>query len=312
MSVYDERDPRSTLPTARRPAAVDTAAIAEPEVFDFSVLVPDEVTALGSKTWIVRAQNAVLAYTKARAGDRFDRAGHADEYAVILPHDSSSARVAAGEAAEIVDGKAVLIVPPGTSTVTAQSDTDIVRLFTPSPELAARARNAASYARPHPRVRLLEQWPEPVDGYRLRVYRGIADIQRDPSRFGRIFRNRAFMINFLYHYDGPRDTTALSPHDHEDFEQISLAVDGEFIHHLRTPMGKDKADWRDDQHVRVGSPSVIVIPPPVLHTSEACGPGRNQLLDIFSPPRTDFSDRGWVINAEEYPAMRATEPIPAR
>jgi len=279
VSVYDERDPRSTLPTARRPAAVDTAAIAEPEVFDFSVLVPDEVTALGSKTWIVRAQNAVLAYTKARAGDRFDRAGHADEYAVILPHDSSSARVAAGEAAEIVDGKAVLIVPPGTSTVTAQSDTDIVRLFTPSPELAARARNAASYARPHPRVRLLEQWPEPVDGYRLRVYRG---------------------------------ATALSPHDHEDFEQISLAVDGEFIHHLRTPMGKDKADWRDDQHVRVGSPSVIVIPPPVLHTSEACGPGRNQLLDIFSPPRTDFSDRGWVINAEEYPAMRATEPIPAR
>ena len=311
MSVYDERDPRSTLPTANRAASSRGAAIAEAEIFDFSALVPDEVTSLGSSTWIVRAQNVVLAYTRARAGDTFDRVGHPDEYVVILPHDSSSVRVAAGDTAQLVDGKAVLIVPPGESSVTAQSDTDIVRLFTPSPELAARARNAASYARPHPRVRLLEEWPEPVDGYRLRVYRELADLRRDPSRFGRIFRNRAFMVNFLYHYDGPRDTTALSPHDHADFEQISLAVNGEFIHHLRTPMGKNKADWRDDQHIRVGSPSVIVIPPPVLHTSEACGPGRNQLLDIFSPPRTDFSEKGWVLNADEYPAATEVQPLPA-
>jgi len=301
VSVYDERDPRSTLPTANRAASSRGAAIAEAEIFDFSALVPDEVTSLGSSTWIVRAQNVVLAYTRARAGDTFDRVGHPDEYVVILPHDSSSVRVAAGDTAQLVDGKAVLIVPPGESSVTAQSDTDIVRLFTPSPELAARARNAASYARPHPRVQLLEEWPEPVDGYRLRVYRELADLQRDPSRFGRIFRNRAFMVNFLYHYDGPRDTTALSPHDHPDFEQISLAVEGEFIHHLRTPMGKDKASWRPDRHVLVGSPSVAIIPPPVLHTSEASGPRRNQLLDVFSPPRTDFSDKGWVINAAEYP-----------
>jgi len=302
--MYPSNDPRSTLATAPRPSS-GNAAIAAPEVFDFTVDEPDETTARGSRTWVVRAQNVVLAYTSARAGEVLRR-GQDTEYAVVLPHDDSAVEIdvdsADLRATEIVTGKAVAIVPPGDSTVTARSDTDVVRLFNPSSDMAGRARNAASYREPHPRVRLLEEWPEPVGGDKLRVYRDIAEIERDPARFGRIFRSRAFMVNFLYHYDGPRDPSALSPHDHDDFEQISLATEGEFIHHLRTPMGKDKADWRPDQHVRVGSPSVVVIPPPVLHTSEASGPHRNQLLDIFAAPRTDFSAKGWVINAGDYPA----------
>ena len=297
--MYDAKDPRSTLPTAAR-GALSTEPIAAPEVFDFSVLDVDEETGLGSRSWIVRSQNAVVAYTKAVAGDVFRRTQN-DEYVVILPHDSSTAEFTANDKRERVEGKAVIIMPPGTTEVSTPADSHLVRLFTPATDMAARARNQANYAQPHPRVRLLEEWPEPPEGYQLRVYRGIADIEKSADRFGRLFRSRAFMVNFLYHYDGPRDTTTLSPHDHEDFEQISLAVEGEFIHHFRTPMGKDKAGWRPDQHVRVDSPSVAIIPPPVLHTSEASGPARNQLLDLFAPPRTDFSDKGWVINAGEYP-----------
>ncbi len=63
----------------------------------------------------------------------------------------------------------------------------------------------------------------------------------------------------------------------------------------------NKADWRRDQHIRIGSPSVTIIPPPLLHTTEHTGPGRNQLLDIFAPPRTDFSDKGWVITPMNTP-----------
>jgi hypothetical protein len=156
------------------------------------------------------------------------------------------------------------------------------------------------YAEPDPRCAPLVPWPDPVGGFRLRVYR-LADNPIEEGRFGRIFRTTNLMVNFLAEEPAPRDPLKLSPHTHDDFEQLSLGVKGEFVHHMQYPWGPDSTKWRPEEHARVGTPSLAVIPPPAVHTTQGVGPYQ-QLIDIFSPPRKDFSARpNWVRNAADYP-----------
>ena len=47
---------------------------------------------------------------------------------------------------------------------------------------------------------------------------------------------------------------------------------------------------------------MLVIPANVLHTSQNVSQGNSWLIDIFGPPRMDFSSKpGFVINAADYP-----------
>jgi hypothetical protein len=292
--TYAKDDPRSTLSTA--PASTPQAGgIAAPEFLDFSITAPDVVTPSGSEQWIVRGQNFVLIYSQPVQGDTLWQASLRSEQVVLLIDGSS--------AVDDVTGPAIVVLPPGENTVTSAGAGPIVQLIqSDETEWAAKASNADSYATPHPGVAPLDPWPEPVDGYRRRVYR-MADVPDEPGRFGRLFRTRAFMVNFLKPGNGPRDPHKLSPHFHADFEQCSLVVAGSYIHHIQTPWGTDATAWRPEDHARVGSPSVAVIPPPTVHTSQAIGYGTNHLIDIFAGPRADFSAKpGWVLNAAEYPA----------
>jgi hypothetical protein len=103
----------------------------------------------------------------------------------------------------------------------------------------------------------------------------------------------------------------MSPHVHADFEQASLCLDGSFVHHIRWPWGTDQRQWRADEHEICAGPSLAVIPPGTVHTSQQVGTGINQLVDIFVPPRADFSAMdGWVLNASDYPVL-ANPQVPA-
>jgi len=272
------------------------------QYFDFTRMEPDVVSNTGSRTWLVRAKNIVLVLTELKAGDHLTRTGDVDEYMLVLT-GTHTLGVRAGDRTVAVTGRSIVMIPPGDSEITANCDGRIIRLFPLSAaDLTGCCRNSDYYVGGAPHVAKSEPWPAPEDAAKLRVYTGLDDIPASPSRMGRIYRNRHAMVNFLYPRLGPRDPSALSPHHHDDFEQLSYADSGEYVHHIRAPWTKDRRDWRPDEHVHIGSPSLVIIPPPAIHTSEATGSGTNQLLDIFAGPRSDFSAKdGWVLNADDYP-----------
>ena len=304
MTMYAADDIRSKLPAAPSapPAAVDPSTPIRPSQWiEFLVEEPTERGTRGGRTWIARAANLVIAYSDAKAGEVFERIGQPDEYALLSYSGSAPVRVAAGSEGAEVDEEAFVVLPPGDSTVEVLADGPVIRVFsTAAPDLREAALNAASYAEPDPRATPLEPWPDPVGGFALRVYR-LAETPIAEGRFGRIFRTTNLMVNFLAEEPSPRNPHKLSPHFHDDFEQISLALKGEFVHHIRYPWGPDSTQWRPDESRRIATPSICIIPPPTVHTTQGVG-SHQQLVDIFSPPRDDFSAAGWVLNADEYPA----------
>lgn len=297
--MYDTSDPRSRLASAAPKAAV-VGTFTPAEIGRFYEDEPAESGPLFT-TWMTRGQNLLVAHTEAKAGAVLERKGQVDEYVLLLPDKGKGAVVDAQGKSQSVDGFSLVILPPGDSQITLPQGGRVTRIFsTQSADLNARCTNAAAFGGPHGRIPPFQQWPDPVGGFKVRVYS--LDVPKEAGRFGRIFRCTTLMVNYLDEQIGPRDITKVSPHHHDDFEQGSLALDGSFTHHLRWPWTTNLNDWREDEHALVGSPSLTVIPPPAIHTSRGMEPGLNQLVDIFSPPREDFSRQpGWVLNADEYP-----------
>lgn len=300
--MYAKDDIRSTLATAVPSSTVDPSTPIKPSQWiEFLTHEPTAVGERGSRTWNARAVNLVLSYTDAKAGDVFSRSGQPDEYTVLVYSQSAPIRVTAGAVTTEVAEEAFVVVPPGDSAIEVLADGPLIRLFSAvADDLREGALNADAYAEPDLRAAPLEPWPDPVGGFQLRVYR-LAETPIAEGRFGRIFRTTNLMVNFLAEEPGPRDKYKLSPHHHDDFEQVSLAVKGNFMHHIRYPWGPDSTQWRPDESREIATPSICIIPPPTVHTTQGIGPYQ-QLIDIFSPPRVDFSESGWVLNEKDYPA----------
>ena len=303
MTMYESDDPRAGLSTAKNGSG--QGASASDNAFGTSTYAryydsePQESSDT-ARTWYTRGQNMVVCYSEVEDGAVFEREKQVDEYVLLLPEKAVSATVEANGETQRIEPFSITMIPPGDSRITLHGEGPAVRLIsTRSPDIVAKVHNADRYPGTHPHVPELDTWPTPEDGFRIRSYS--LDVPEEEGRFGKIFRCTTFMIN-VFPPQGPRDITKLSPHHHDDFEQCSLAVKGWYMHHLRWPWTANQNEWREDEHEKCLAPSVCVIPPRVIHTSAPSDPQTNVLVDIFSPPREDFSDMpGWVLNADDYP-----------
>lgn len=295
--MSQNKDPRAQLATYARKQSEGNAS---PEFAKFYETDPQEIQD-GSRSWFVRGQNFVLVMTEAAPGAILPREGQVDEYVVLLEHEGTSATITWNGEQQSVPGYSIVMIPPGDSGVSLPNGGRVTRLFTSkSDDLVAKCPNAASYVKPKPNLPPYEPWPDPVGGWKIRAYS--LDTPIPEGSFARMYRNTNFMVNVFSVFTGPRDPKRMSPHSHDDFEQCSLALQGDWVHSLRWEWGTDLNEWREDEHLKCGAPSVLVIPAATIHSSRWVSDGKNQLVDIFSPPRVDFSKlEGWILNADEYP-----------
>jgi hypothetical protein len=306
--MYTASDPRSALAPAAKTGGIPTA-FSPASYCRFYQSPPAEDDANG-RVWYGRGANFLVAYTEAAAGGSFVRKNQVDEWAIIVPDKRTRLEIETPAGTTQVEPYSVVFVPPGDSIVRVLTGGRIVRIFTTrSADLAAKCENASVYEAAPPNIPPFQSWPEPKGGFKVRTYS--LDVGGESGRFGRIFRCTTLMINYLDPRPGPRDTSKLSPHHHDDFEQGSLVLDGDYIHDIRWPWTPDMAIWREDEHAQCGAPSLTVIPPPTVHTSRSIDPGLNQMVDLFSPPRMDFSLKpGWILNADDYPMPGAEKSPP--
>ncbi|MCP1199574.1 hypothetical protein [Notoacmeibacter sp. MSK16QG-6] len=261
----------------------------------------------GASTWVTRGVSLCVSVTQAKDGTILERTAEdqPEEYILILP-EKVSASIEAGSEKVTAVADSLTIVPPGASRITVRGEGVVSRVFAVGAlDMMAQAGNARDFAAGYETdVRQAEAWPDPPGGFRIRTYPLAKYVDPDGARIQpRVFRSTNMMINVFAPWHDRRDPKTLSPHWHDDFEQASLGISGEFVHHIRYPWESDSTRWHQDEHIEAKSPSVLIIPPPAQHTTQDVGPGIARLVDIFAPPRADFSQRpGFVLNESDYPA----------
>ncbi|QYY30872.1 hypothetical protein K2O51_26555 [Cupriavidus pinatubonensis] len=262
---------------------------------------PFDKEEIRGQTWLTRGTNFVIAVTPIAGSALLVRDSNPDEYMVLLSNVSGS--ICTTEEVTEVDPDSLVIVPPGQSSIRISGIGYVVRVFSNRAEdLANLAENHHKYCHVDGSPPLVDIGPAPLDGSRVRQY-GLDAHLLDGSNM-RVFRSSNLMINVLRKRSEPRDVTNLGPHAHEDFEQASLTLEGTYVHHLRYPWSTDMTTWREDEHVSLASPAVVIIPPTVVHASQNTTGGISWMIDVFSPPRADFCRApGLVRNSNEYPAV---------
>src|SRR5688572_2924034 len=124
VSMYEADDPRSRLATAGSGAG-PASAFGASTYARFYEEAPREQDST-QRTWYVRGQNFVVAWTEARDGAVLERAAQPDEYVLLLPEAGVSALVAAGDDSTWVEGYSVTMVPPGRSRIALSGEGPVI------------------------------------------------------------------------------------------------------------------------------------------------------------------------------------------
>jgi hypothetical protein len=252
--------------------------------------------------WLMRAHNFSVEWIELTAGG--PAAGFDSSFESLLIVEGAEVHVAPAATPDCpvaVPDHAVAIVPAGRHVLSSPGAARVALIASQRGDTAGRRiLNTEGCVPPDPRV-----LPAGVPYRRRQPSQGVqvlplSEIMASPDKPRlKMLQTETLSLN-LVEYDGPRDRSQLSPHNHANFEQGSLAIAGDFVHHLRVHWGSDANLWREDEHLQAPSPSLLVVPVEMVHTTEGVGPGRHFLVDVFSPPRTDFIEKGWVFNAADY------------
>lgn len=283
--------PLSTPDAVRQPSLLDPTRNGAA----LNAAIPD-----GIGQWTGRGQNFAVNWTRAGTEGAHTHIDSMFE-TMVLVLDAAVAIAGEGQRAEAAP-RNICLLPPGAWTLQLAPGATCVVLSSLPAGHDAGALNEDAYADPDPRIVPVGAPYRPVrDADRIRML-PIDQVSASPDKPRlKMLQSATLSINWV-EYDGPRNRQALSPHSHTSFEQGSLALAGDFEHHLRVEWGPDADAWQDDRHVKLGSPSLMVVPVQIIHTSEGVGPGRHLLIDVFSPPRADFIANGWVANSGDYAA----------
>jgi hypothetical protein len=250
----------------------------------------------GWRIWRARGKTFLVEWCEATAlGSRINRRFN-DETIAVFPAAGGTVTIADIEAA--IPERAIAIIPAGEFSLSCAGAGYVVLLSPIRPNVTTLAINERDYD--NASAEGMQTVPRSCGISRPLQIIPVDEIvpPADKPRL-KIVRSETMSVSWI-EYSGLRDRTKLSPHDHDDFEQGSLAVEGQYIHHLRTPWGPDATQWRDDVHLKAAPRSLCIIPPRVLHTTEGEGDGKHILIDIFAPARADFIESGWVFNSATY------------
>src|SRR4030081_3575177 len=115
--VLDRTDVRSTMYSYGAPTPPMPPDFLPCDYVPFYDTEPHETTT-GARTWYVRGQNFVLAYTRVESSAEFARTNQRDEYVVFVPdRDGPSIEITAGGDSANVAPYSIACIPPGDSRI---------------------------------------------------------------------------------------------------------------------------------------------------------------------------------------------------